>query len=50
MQRQGNLPPEYVELRRQMCEELGITERDLPFAAELIAVRGSCQSISSELC
>ena len=37
MQRQGNLPPEYVELRRRMCDELGLSERDLPFAAELIA-------------
>lgn len=39
MQRQGNLPPEYVELRRRMCDELGLSERDLPFAAELIAVK-----------
>ncbi|MBI5759291.1 MAG: AAA family ATPase, partial [Planctomycetales bacterium] len=38
-QRQGNLPPEYVEIRRRMCEELRLTERDLPFAAELIAVK-----------
>jgi len=38
-QRQGNLPPEYVELRRQMCEELKLAERDLPFVAELLAVK-----------
>jgi uncharacterized protein YPO0396 len=38
-QRPGNLPPEHVELRRRMCDELGMTERDLPFAAELIAVK-----------
>jgi uncharacterized protein YPO0396 len=38
MKRQGNLPPEYVEMRRRLCDELRLTERDLPFAAELIAV------------
>jgi uncharacterized protein YPO0396 len=39
MRRQGNLPSEYVEMRRRLCEELRLAERDLPFAAELIAVR-----------
>jgi uncharacterized protein YPO0396 len=39
MQRQGNLPPEYVEMRRRLCDELRLTERDLPFSAELIAVK-----------
>jgi uncharacterized protein YPO0396 len=37
--RQGNLPPAYVRMRQQLCEELSLTERDLPFAAELIAVK-----------
>lgn len=37
--RQGNLPPEYVEIRRQLCEDLRFAERDLPFAAELISVK-----------
>ncbi len=39
MQRQGNLPPEYIEMRRRLCDELRLIERDLPFAAELIAVK-----------
>lgn len=37
--RQGNLPPAYVLMRQHLCEELNLTERDLPFAAELIAVK-----------
>ena len=37
--RQGNLPPAYVQIRQQLCEELNLTERDLPYAAELIAVK-----------
>jgi uncharacterized protein YPO0396 len=37
--RQGNLPPAYVQIRQHLCEELNLTERDLPFAAELIAVK-----------
>lgn len=37
--RQGNLPPAYVQIRQHICEELNLTERDLPFAAELIAVK-----------
>ncbi len=39
LRRQGNLPPEYVEIRRQLCEDLRFAERDLPFAAELISVK-----------
>jgi uncharacterized protein YPO0396 len=39
LKRQGNLPPEYVEMRRRLCDELRLIERDLPFAAELIAVK-----------
>jgi len=39
MHRQGNLPPEYIDMRRRLCDELRLTERDLPFAAELIAVK-----------
>ena len=37
--RQGNLPSAYVLMRQQLCEELSLTERELPFAAELIAVK-----------
>ncbi len=37
--RQGNLPPAYVQIRQQLCEELNLAERDLPFAAELMAVK-----------
>jgi uncharacterized protein YPO0396 len=37
VRRQGNLPETSSQLRR-MCEELGLSEKDLPFAAELIAV------------
>ncbi len=37
--RQGNLPPAYVQIRQHLCEELNLTERELPFAAELFAVR-----------
>ncbi|MGI9456813.1 MAG: ATP-binding protein [Aeoliella sp.] len=33
-----NLPPEFKSIRDSLCEDLQITERDVPFAAELIAV------------
>lgn len=39
MKRHENLPLEYIEVRRQLCEELRLAERDLPFAAEMIAVK-----------
>lgn len=38
-QRQGNLPEWATDLRRQMCDELHLPVKELPFAAELIAVR-----------
>jgi len=37
--RQGNLPPAYVQIRQHLCEELNLIERELPFAAELMAVK-----------
>jgi uncharacterized protein YPO0396 len=37
--RRGNLPPAFVQVRQQLCEELNLKERELPFAAELIAVK-----------
>ncbi|MBL8798028.1 MAG: hypothetical protein JNM56_29290 [Planctomycetia bacterium] len=37
--RGGNLPEAFAHLRRQLCEHLHIAEKDLPFAAELIAVK-----------
>lgn len=38
-QRRENIPPWCVELRRSLCAELGIIDRELPFAAELMEVR-----------
>ncbi|MDF1754150.1 MAG: ATP-binding protein [Verrucomicrobiales bacterium] len=38
-QRRTALPQVYVLLRRTLCESLGLTENDLPFAAELIAIK-----------
>lgn len=38
-QRQGNLPEWLASLRRQLCQDLRLPEKDLVFAAELIAVR-----------
>jgi uncharacterized protein YPO0396 len=37
--RQGNLPVALTDIRRQICEHLSLKDADLPFAAELIAVR-----------
>jgi uncharacterized protein YPO0396 len=37
--RQGNLPETLAELRRRLCEDLRLPEKDVPFAAELIAVK-----------
>ena len=38
MQRRENIPEWCVQLRKTLCEELGLALRDLPFAAELIQV------------
>lgn len=37
--RQSNLPEDLAEIRRRLCEHLSLTESELPFVAELIAVR-----------
>ena len=37
--RQTNLPGHLATLRQRMCEDLQLSERDIPFAAELISVR-----------
>lgn len=37
--RQGNLPEAFAEVRRRLCEELRLPEKELPFAAELLAVK-----------
>ena len=47
--RQGNLPEWIAEVRQQLCDELGYSIRDLPFAAELIAVRPEEQSWESSI-
>lgn len=38
-QRRENIPQWCVELREAFCSELGLTARDLPFAAELMQVQ-----------
>jgi uncharacterized protein YPO0396 len=38
-QRQGNLPESFADLRRQICEHLRLSEKDLPFVAELVAIK-----------
>jgi len=38
-ERQGNLPVALAEARRRLCEGVGVPERELPFVAELVAVR-----------
>ena len=37
--RRGNLPDSIVQVRRLLCEAAGVQESELPFVAELIAVR-----------
>ncbi len=37
-QRTSNLPIEQVEVRAQLCEDLGLTPDDLPYAGELLDV------------
>lgn len=39
MQRHGNLPEALSAIRRKMCEDLRLSDKDLSFAAELIAVK-----------
>ena len=38
-QRQGNLPEWMAAMRRHVCTDLGLPEKDLPFAAEIISVK-----------
>lgn len=38
-QRTGNLPESLARLRRQICEDLRLPEKDLLFVAELVAVK-----------
>ena len=38
-QRTSNLPAEQVQLREQLCADLGLTPDDLPYAGELLDVR-----------
>ena len=37
-QRTSNLPPDQVELRAELCAEVGLTPEDLPYAGELLDV------------
>ncbi|MBX3423944.1 MAG: hypothetical protein KF752_20495 [Pirellulaceae bacterium] len=39
--RRGNLPESFIVLREAMCRDLNLAPSDLPFAAELIAVKAS---------
>jgi uncharacterized protein YPO0396 len=38
-QRTSNLPIEQVDVREQLCDELGLTPEELPYAGELLDVR-----------
>jgi len=38
-ERRSNIPETFLRLRRELCRELGIEAGDLPFAAELMALR-----------
>lgn len=38
-ERKSNIPKRNLDIRRLLCQELGLTEAALPFAGELIAVR-----------
>lgn len=40
-QRRENIPEWCVQLRRTLCDELGLAIRELPFAAELMQVRAA---------
>lgn len=40
MKRRSNLPGYLAVLRTRLCEDLAVAESELPFAAELLAVRG----------
>ncbi|MBI1313977.1 AAA family ATPase [bacterium] len=42
--RQGNLPESSAEVRQKLCDDLRLPVAELPFAAELIAVRPEEQS------
>ncbi|MCV7424297.1 hypothetical protein H7K45_27470 [Mycobacterium yunnanensis] len=37
-QRTSNLPPDQVELRAELCADVGLTPEDLPYAGELLDV------------
>ncbi|MBQ1867582.1 ATP-binding protein [Selenomonas sp.] len=37
--RKSNIPNKYVKIRKQLCEDLGLAEDEMPFAGELMAVK-----------
>jgi uncharacterized protein YPO0396 len=39
--RRNNIPAAHIELRRQLCHHLGLSEESLPFAGELLKVQDS---------
>lgn len=43
-QRKSNIPHQQIQLRQQLCEQLGITEEEIPFAGELMQVQPSQKS------
>ncbi|QDT32001.1 ATP-binding protein [Thalassoglobus polymorphus] len=45
----GNLPEWSISLRENICQELGLSEKELPFAAELIAVQEKEQDWESSI-
>jgi uncharacterized protein YPO0396 len=47
--RQGNLPRHLVELRKKICQELHLSENDLPFVAELIRVDADARDWESSI-
>jgi uncharacterized protein YPO0396 len=42
--RNGNLPESFITLRERLCQDLHLSPSDLPFVAELIAVKQSEQA------
>jgi uncharacterized protein YPO0396 len=46
-QRQGNLPQALIAVRQNLCRDLQLPDKELPFAAELIAVKPEEQAWES---
>ncbi|MEZ6048606.1 MAG: hypothetical protein R3C11_24125 [Planctomycetaceae bacterium] len=48
-QRKSNLPERFINIRRNLCEHLNLNDKELPFVAELVAVKEEDQAWTASI-